>query len=222
MCDGKVIFENGRRKVEPRKIFFPARMFDTVKVRLRSLPVFPTKGRVRVIEFVTRLVTKETIVDLGNPEESKDLTMVFALDRVGTGGAFAGFLKGFGLRRGAFGSTMCWDTTDMVVVGCDTESMETVIRRLEQIKGGGVYAIGKEVIAEFPAPLCGELSLKPMEVVVDEIRGLERALKKNGVKWEKPLLTIETLGTPAIPHLRITHHGYVRLKDREELPLKVT
>jgi len=222
MCDGKVIFEKGKRKVEPRKIFFPARLFDTVKVRLRSLPVFPTKGRVRVMEIVTRLVTKETIVDLDNPEESKGLTMVLALDRIGTGGAFAGFLKGFGLRRGAYGSTMCWDTTDMFVVGCDIESMETVIGRLQQIKGGGVYAIGNEVIAEFPAPLCGQLSLKPMEVVGEEIRGLERALRKNGVKWEKPLLTIETLSTPAIPHLRITHHGYVRLKDRKELPLEVS
>jgi adenine deaminase len=222
MCDGKVIFENGRRKVEPRKIFFPARLFDTVKVPLLSLPVFPIKGRVRVVEMVTRLVTKETILDLDNPEESKDLNMILALDRIGTGGAFAGLLKGFGLRRGACGSTVCWDTTDMVVVGCDVESMGTVIGRLQQIKGGGVYAIGDEVIAEFPAPLCGELSIKPMEVVGKEVRKLESALRKNGVKWEKPLLAIETLTTPAIPHLRITHHGYVRLKDRKELPLEVS
>jgi len=49
---------------------------------------------------------------------------------------------------------------------------------------------GNEVIAEFSRSLCGELSLKPMEVVAEEIRELERALRKNGVKWEKPLLTI--------------------------------
>jgi len=46
-------------------------LFDTVRVHLRSLPFFPTKGSVRVVELVTRLVTKETIVDLDNPEESK-------------------------------------------------------------------------------------------------------------------------------------------------------
>jgi adenine deaminase len=71
------------------------------------------------------------------------------------------------------------------------------------------------------APLCGVISLKPMEIVGDEVRKLEESLKKNGVKWEKPILAVDTLGTPAIPNLRITHHGYVRLKDREILSLEI-
>jgi adenine deaminase len=60
-----------------------------------------------------------------------------------------------------------------------------------------------------------------MEIVGEEVRKLEECLKKNGVEWEKPVLTVDTLGTPAIPSLRITHHGYVRLKDREILSLEV-
>jgi adenine deaminase len=66
------------------------------------------------------------------------------------------------------------------------------------------------------------MSLKPMETVRDEVKGLERSLRKNGARWEKNVLTVDTLTTPAIPHLRITHHGYVRLKDRKELPLEVS
>jgi len=58
--------------------------------------------------------------------------------------------------------------------------------------------------------------------VRDEIKHLEESLRENGVKWEKPGLTIDTLSTAAIPHLRITHHGYVSLKDRKELPLEVS
>jgi adenine deaminase len=42
-------------------------------------------------------------------------------------------------------------------------------------------------------------------------------LEGYGVKWEKPILTVDTPGIPGIPNLRITHHGYVRLKDREIL-----
>jgi adenine deaminase len=131
-----------------------------------------------------------------------------------------GLLKGFGLKKGAFGSTMCWDTIDMIAVGCDTQSMETVIGRLKEIGGGGVYAIGDEIVAEFPAPLCGVFSQKPMEILRDEIKQLEDLMKRNGVTFQKPVLTIDVLTTPAIPHLRITHHGYVRLKDRKELPLE--
>jgi adenine deaminase len=221
MCDGKIIFKDGKRLVGPQKIFFPDDMFNTVKVGEYTFPSLPTKGKVRVMELVTRLVTKERIMDLEDPEESKDLIMALTLDRLGSGKAFMGLLKGFGLQRGAYGSTMVWDMADMIIVGCDTQSMKTVIERLKEIGGGGVYAIGDEVVAEFPAPLCGIVSLKPMETVREEVKKLEDSLRENGVKWEKPILTIDTLGTPAIPHLRITHHGYVRLKDREVLPLQV-
>ena len=221
MCDGKIIFKDGKTMIEPKKIFFPDYMFNTVKVQGYAFPTLPSKGKVRVIELVTRLVTKERIIDLEDPEESKDLIMALVLDRLGSGKAFMGLLKGYGLQRGAYGSTMCWDNGDMIIVGCDIQSMKTVIRRLNEIGGGGVYVIGDEVVAEFPAPLCGIVSLKPMEIVREEVKKLEDSLRENGVKWEKPILTIDTLGTPAIPHLRITHHGYVRLKDREILSLVV-
>ncbi len=221
MCNGKIIFKDGRAIVEPKKIFFPDYMFNSVTVDRYTFPLLSTKGKVRVMELVTRLVTKENIVNLQDPEESKDLIMALALDRLGSGKAFMGLLKEFGLQRGAYGSTMCWDTVDMIIVGCDTQSMKTAIGRLKEIGGGGVYAIGDEVVAEFPAPLCGIVSLKPMETVREEVKKLEDLLKKNGVKWEKPALTIDTLGTPAIPQLRITHNGYVRLKDREILPVQV-
>lgn len=221
MCNGNIVFKDGKILAEPKKVFFPDHMFHTVNVREDILAPLPTRGRVRAMELVTRLVTKERIIDLENPAESKDITLLLALDRTGSGKTFMGLLKGFGLRRGAYGSTMCWDTPDMIVVGCDAHSIKTVVERLKEIDGGGVYAIGERVVTEFQAPLCGMVSLKPMEKVRDEIKRLEQSLRKNGVRWEKPVLTIDTLGTPAIPQLRITHNGYVKLKDRGILPLEV-
>jgi adenine deaminase len=230
MCDGRIIYRDGKSMVEPEKIFFPDSMFDTVKIHDDFLKgealaeparALAKAGKVRVMELVTRLVTQEKLIDLGIPGESEDVITILAMDRMGRGKAFMGLLKGFGLQKGAYGSTMCWDTTDMIVVGCDTQSMETVIERLKGIGGGGVYAMGSEVVAEFPAPLCGLVSLKPMEVVREEVRRVEGFLRKNGVTWEKPTLTVDTLGSPAIPHLKITHEGYVRLRDQKILPLQV-
>jgi len=219
MCAGKIIFREGRLNVEPKKVNFPDDMFNTIKVQDYAFPTLSNKKKVRVIELVTNLVTQERIIDLEDPVESKDVIMAFALDRSGSGRSFMGLLKGFGLQKGAYGSTMCWDTVDMVVVGCDTQSMAVVIERLKEVRGGAVYAIGDKVIAEFPAPLFGLMSLKPMERLREENKHLEASLRKNGVKWEKPMLTIDTLTTAAIPHLRINHQGYVRLKDRKILPV---
>ncbi len=220
MCNGNIIFRDGKSLAEPKKVFFPDHMFKTVKVSNYRIPSLPTEGKARAMELVSRLVTKERIIDLNKPEESKDVIMILALDRLGSGKAFMGLLKGFGLERGAYGTTMSWDSSDMIVVGCDHQSMKAVIERLRENGGGGVYAIGSEIVAEFPAPLCGLISLKPMEKVRDEIKHLEESLSKNGVKWEKPALTVDTLSTAAIPHLRITHNGYVNLKDRRLLSVE--
>jgi adenine deaminase len=221
ICGGKTIFANGKALVQPRQEMYPESMFKTVKIDGFHIPALPQSGKIRALEPVTRLVTKETIVDLDDKAQADDLLMILSLERRGRNKAFMGFLKQFGLQRGACGSTMCWDSVDMIVAGKDVRSMETVINRLQDLGGGAVYAINNDIVAEFPAPLCGVVSLAPMAQIREEIRHLEAALSQNGVPWEKPLLTLDTLGSAAIPHLRITHEGYVRLKDREVLSWKV-
>jgi adenine deaminase len=99
--------------------------------------------------------------------------------------------------------------------------METVVNRLRDTGGGAAFAEGRQVVASVRAPLCGILSLEPMAELRDAIRRFETALRENGVPWEKPLLTLDTLGTAAIPHLRLTHRGYVRMRDRAVLGLAV-
>lgn len=220
LCNGKLIYKEGKSLVEPKPFYFPEYMFNTVNPGKVSLQRPSIQGEVRVIELVTRLVTQEKMINLDDPEASKDILMVLAIDRLRKGGSFMGLLKGFGLQRGAYGTTMSWDSPAMIVVGCDLESMNTVMERLREIQGGGVFAIGKEVVSEFPAPLCGLVSLKPMKKIKEEMKHLEESLRENGARWEKPTLTVDTLSTPAIPHLRITHRGYVRVRDRKLLDLK--
>ena len=215
--EGNVIFQDGRNLVDPRKTTFPDDFFHSVIIHEIPEIRVPQEGKVRAIEMVTRLVTRETVIDLDEQWEPGDLNMALAVDRRGSGKSFLGFLKGFGLRQGACGSTMCWDTPDMIILGCDQTSMNTVIGRLREIGGGAVYAMG----AEFTATLCGIVSLAPMEAARDQIRRFEEALKQNGVDWENPLLTLNTQGNAAIPHFRLTHQGYVRMKDREVLSLRV-
>ncbi len=221
MCRGKILFQNGKRTVEPRKVTFPDHMFRTVKIPRYVFPSLPIEGKVRVMELVSRLVTQERIIVLDDPEVSDDIIMVLALNRLGDPGGFLGLLLGFGLREGACGTTMAWDTSAMIVVGRDELSIRTVVERLEEMGGGAVYAVADRVVADFSAPLCGVVSLKPVETVAEEIQRLEKCLQRAGVKWEKPLLTIDTLGTAAIPHLRVTQKGYVRLRDRKILSVEI-
>ena len=215
ICRGKKIYEDGEVLVEPIEAQYPEYMFHSVDLKdIEEIPDRPS-GRVRVMEQITRLVTTEGFYD----SDDKDLNMILAIDRIGGKGRFLGFVKDYGLQRGACGSTMCWDTCDCIVVGADKISMITVLRRLKEIQGGAVFAIGENVVSEFKAEVCGVISLKPMEEIYQSIKALEDTLRVNGVLWERPLLTIDVMGTAAIPHLRITHRGYVRMRDRKLLGL---
>jgi adenine deaminase len=220
MMGGTIIYERGRNLVEPREWEIPTQFLSTVHLGELSLSPIAREGKARAMELVSRLVTREIMVDLSSEDELRDVLMVLALDRAGSCESFLGLIKGFGLQRGACGTTMCWDTTDMIIVGRDTHSMVVAAKRLQQMGGGAVYVIGEDVIASFPAPICGVLSLETMETAGEQMATLEKALRENGVPWEKPVLTLDVLGTAAIPHLRITHRGYVRLRDRDLLPLR--
>ena len=104
MSDGKIIFRDGKSLAEPKKVFFPDYMFNTVKVpenifsskggaSAQPAGALAKAGKVRVMELVTGLVTKERIIDLEDPEESKDVIMLLALNRVEGKGSFMGLLK---------------------------------------------------------------------------------------------------------------------------------
>jgi adenine deaminase len=202
MVEGRVIFKEGKTLAKPRKPTFPDTLFDTVKIGNYTFPPIPSTGKVRAVDLVTGLVTKETIADLDKADDSKDLIFALAIDRSGSGKAFLGFLRGFGLKKGAIGSTMAWDTGDMIAVGRDLPSLKAVIERVKEIGGGIVFAEGNEIVAELPARVCGILSTKTMEETRQEMKRLENILKET-VSWENPL-TLDTLR--GIPHLRITHH----------------
>jgi len=219
LIGGRKVFAEGKSLVEPRRVEFPEALFTTMNISGYQLDEPQKRGRCRAMELVNRLVTREKVIDFENPEEAADVLYCVALDRTGGKQSFTGFLQGFGLKQGACGTTSSWDTVDMICAGVDMVSIRTVIERLKEIGGGAVFAVGETVMAECPLPLCGVGSLAPMRTLAGQMKNLDEALRIAGARWEKPVLTLDTLTTASIPHLRITHEGYVRLRDRKILPL---
>lgn len=225
MVGGELTYRDGEVLTCPRSVPVAPELLRTVRVdpdRALALagrpPAWPPNGPVRAIEHVTNLVTREAHL-LPGDADGEDVLPALAVERTRGEQAFWGLVKGFGLREGAYGTTMTWDSPDLVVLGRDTRSVRTALARLAETGGGGVLARDGEVVAEFKAPLCGVISLDPLAQVRGDLAALSSALHEHGVPWEDPLLAVDTLTTPAIPHLRLTHRGYVRLRDRALLAL---
>ncbi|MGQ0564310.1 MAG: adenine deaminase [Gemmobacter sp.] len=151
------------------------------------------------------------------PDPARDLVKIAVIERHGAGGNRAtGFVKGFGLQRGAIASTVCHDHHNIAVVGADYADMALAANRLAEIEGGFVVAEGGRVLAELALPVAGLMSLEPFETLRDALVALRAAARGLGVTLEEPFLQLAFLCLPVIPHLKITDMGLVDV-DRFEI-----
>ncbi len=151
------------------------------------------------------------------PDTARDLVKIAVIERHGVNGNRAtGFVKGFGLQRGAIASTVCHDHHNIAVVGADYADMAVAANRLAQIEGGFVVAEGGRVLAELALPVAGLMSLEPFETVRDALIALRAAARTLGVTLDEPFLQLAFLCLPVIPHLKITDMGLVDV-DRFEI-----
>src|SRR6056297_33884 len=145
-----------------------------------------------------------------HPDPARDLIRIAVVERHGRNGNIAtGFVRGFGLQRGAIASTVCHDHHNIACVGVDYADMALAANRLTEIEGGFVVAASGQVLAELALPLAGLMSLEPFEEVHDRLVDLRRAAKGLGVTLNEPFLQLAFLALPVIPALKITDRGMV-------------
>jgi len=152
---------------------------------------------------------------LADPEQ--DLAKIAVVERhLGTGRVGLGFVRGFGLTRGAIASSVAHDAHNVVVVGMNDASMAAAVRRLANRGGGIVVVDGAEVLAELPLPVAGLLSDAPLEEVVERSHALAAAARELGCDLEAPFQHLSFLALSVIPALKLTDRGLVDV-DRFEL-----
>lgn len=127
-----------------------------------------------------------------------------------------GFVKGFGLRKGAIASSVGHDSHNICVVGVDPADMAAAVNRVIELGGGFVVAAGGEPRAELALPLAGLMSLEPHEAVREKLLALRAAARALGCGLSEPFLQVAFLPLAVIPHLKITDFGIVDV-DRFEL-----
>jgi adenine deaminase len=193
----------------------------------RDFAVPWTGGRARVIglipgEIVTASLEEELPAEDGVAvaDTTRDLAKIAVIERhLGTGRIGLGFVRGFGIRRGAFGATFAHDAHNVIVVGVDDEAMAIVVERLRALGGGIVVADGARVRAELPLPVAGLLSDRPLRDVLAQSREVNAAVVDLGVACPSPLQVLAFLALSVVPSLKITDRGLLDVDRGELVPL---
>jgi len=166
-----------------------------------------------------KIITEHLRLDLPVREGEKridlaqDAVKVVVIERHGKSapgeGIGRGFVKGFGMKRGAIASSVGHDSHNICVVGADDADMALAANRLEAIEGGFVVVEGGRVLAELALPVAGLMSLDGHEAVRRALVQLRAAAKGLGVTLAEPFLQVAFLPLPVIPHLKISDRGLV-------------
>ncbi len=223
-----------KRGVEPThaRLDIPEWVRQTVNIGRLGADAFKVRGparHVRVMrvipgQLVTGVEVLEPSVSDGElvADVSRDLVKIAVVERHhATGRIGIGFATNVGLRRGAFASTVAHDAHNLVVMGVDDADMLACARRLGEIGGGVVVADGGEIRGELALPVAGLMSDAPLGAVHEELLGLEKLLRDNGVTWEAPFMCLSFLALSVIPKLKITDRGLVDVDRLEIIGLKV-
>jgi adenine deaminase len=175
-------------------------------------------------QIVTESLVVEPVVRSGEAvaDAERDLAKIAVIERhLGTGRIGKGFVRGFGLERGAIGTTLSHDAHNLVVVGMSDAAMAFAVRRLANIGGGIVVVDRGEVLAELPLPVAGILSDAPLAEVVERSHAIVAAAAALGCTIEAPFQLLAFLALSVIPSLKITDKGLVDVDRFELVPLAV-
>ena len=207
---------------------------EWVRQTVRIKPVEPSELRVpweggaaRVIGLVPGQIVTDSLVEelrsedgFATADPERDLAKIAVVERhLGTGRLGLGFVRGFGLARGAVATTFSHDAHNLVVVGTSDAEMARAIERVVELGGGLVVVDGEEVTAELPLPVAGLLSDRPLQEVIAGSEAVVAAVHALGSEVESPFQSLAFLALSVIPSLKITDRGLVDVGRFELVPL---
>jgi len=144
------------------------------------------------------------------PDTERDILKLVVVERhKATGNIGLGLVKGFGLKKGALGSSIAHDSHNIVVAGTNDQDILAAVKEIERLQGGLVAAAGGKIQASLALPIAGLLSEEPLEVVVTKLEGLQKIAAALGCVLPSPFATLSFLALPVIPELRLTDKGLV-------------
>jgi adenine deaminase len=210
----------------------PPRLPRSIRIGWERFPGFGIAAEgmfVRTIEAVPgQIVTGQNIVRatvhqgqaIADPE--RDLLKIAVVERhQGSGGVGLGFIRGFGMRRGAIAGSVAHDSHNVVIVGADDADMLAALRAVEAMDGGQVVVDGGEVLARLPLPIGGLISDRSVEEVSGMVEELHASFARLGGTLDAPFMALAFMALPVIPSLKLTDQGLVDVERFERVPLWV-
>ena len=214
--EGKRVFDKGKVlfKYLPGK---PINKFISIPLKENEIRVENRRGELRIIEaFEGELITREIISSSGikqfvESDITNDILKIVVKNRYRNTPAAVGFIKGFGLKVGAFSSSIAHDSHNIIAVGTNDEDIKKCINEIIKLKGGlTVSSCGK--VESLQLNIGGIMTTRSCKEVAKDYENLNKLVKSMGCKMTAPFMTLSFMALLVIPDLKIGDRGLFDVK----------
>ena len=227
--DGQLVAEDGELLPLVHKLKdVPLRSSMNINWQHAGSLRLPAMGkRAKVIGVIPNQIVTDSLVEevkvedgLAVADVERDILKIAVIERhLASGNVGLGFVKGFGLKRGALGSSVAHDSHNLMVVGTNDEDMLLAAHEIEHMRGGIAAVEGRRVLAALKLPIAGLMSERPFEEVNEDLKALLAAARELGSNLHDPFMALSFLALPVIPALKITDKGLVDVTQFRLVPL---
>ena len=154
------------------------------------------------------IVTQDAgYADHADPEQ--DILKIAVIERhKNTHHIGLGYIKGYGLKRGAVATSISHDSHNILVVGATDEDMAAAANRIVENRGGITVMENGQVLGEVTLSIAGIMSDDSLVMVNSALEDAKDEAFGLGVsRGIDPFMTLSFMALPVIPSLRITTRG---------------
>ncbi len=181
-----------------------------------KFPVADFPSEVEAIEALDgQLITNKKIVKpyIENgfyiSDIKNDVLKIVVINRYKDAPIAKGFIKNFGLKKGAIASSVAHDSHNIIAVGVDDESLCKAVNLIIEKKGGisCVDVSNSSFEKILPLPVGGIMSNDDGYKVAEAYTQIDKAAKQLGAQLSAPFMTLSFMALLVIPHLKLSDLG---------------
>lgn len=209
---GETVAEAGKTCIAAHHTV-PVNIFNTLPKKQADFLVQKRSDTMRVIEIVRdQLLTGssfEAPTAKGNAAVSdtdRDILKIAVVNRYSDRPPALGFIRGFGLKKGAIASSVAHDSHNIIAVGTTDETLSDAVNLIIE-KKGGISLVSDEIKTVLPLPVAGIMSDDDGYVVAEKYRRFNLLVKDLGTKLPAPFMTLSFMALLVIPKLKLSDRG---------------
>ena len=135
-----------------------------------------------------------------------DILKISVVERHGKNHVSNGFIKGFGLKKGAIASSIAHDSHNIVVIGYNSKNMADAVNRVIENKGG-LAVVSEDFEDSLSLPIAGLMTNEDAFEVASKLKHLQKMAYALGCEINAPFMTMAFMSLLVIPSIKLSDKG---------------